>query len=983
MSQHSGGLSFRRSLRSKKSLPDLRKNHDDILRERWAELTQQLSASSSNQISALPSLTSLSSIQSTQSLPQQAQLGQYDAASLDHQQQSTRHPPLPSSSAALAAGTSSEGASQRSTTNVATTSAISGAMPLPSSSASSSSLTSQPLARRPVPSARRPPRANMGGVPMQLSGSSPAGSGLASTPNAAGIGAGGGGGGGLRKLSLPTVGATQAAAEAAAAALAARSNNSNSNSSSVSSTSNTPPRYEVGHLAYNVHAGHAAHLAHLGHGRMPSDRGESNWPSRSASPTIVTVRNPADQERNSYFRRLSTLPASTISKAVPTPVLKFVDGTRGVLFALSQIHAAIGQFMTPVMDDRISGQFHRVLDISNGSITALINSLDRFDSLSRRGAPEPSVIRGVLTTCRESVLTFRKLVSVLQLQLRALQNNTDVRYARTLLLMLCGSLAEVSNSWNDMAPLVEAVQPYLTQQDAALGTLANGDTVSVGAIGTSAPMPSHPTARSGSIGMKSASGTSSTPTLHSIAEAVTPVRPGTRSYVARGPSRRRHAGSFSAQDLAQGAAMAPSAGNPPPFNLEDLQAASAYNTPARPTRVRTQGSGGASAGGTWSRSDSIPSDAEGNLANAPSTPASATAASRAAAYHTPGTSTPSRQKRSGSNASSAAAVGGDGATAPLSTPRSQAGTPASRSAANRHRVSLSLSNGPAMPGSAAAARLNMAVAESKVAVDEHLLSMLDRITRLSSQVWSMLFEHLQSLGINSESVATLADLPTDDEAAMAAKSGPTTGGHSRSSSIGNGNGSGASVSVKRLHDLREQAQNTDELTSQLRSTYLRAREEEEHMHGDGLLGHRRTDSGSSGANVIPHNTNGVDVGRVTGSPLALASTGLDRPVAMTTSSSGGPHPPHPSSSSSLSKFSGNGSDSKTDKISQTTVLRLFQESHLFVRAIVNTSTLMKNISESHEFPRDLRRALGEVAQACSNLTVYLLWLAPNPATSAS
>ena len=383
----------RRSLTSKKSLPDLRKTHEDILQERRDALPDRLSEESRAGMSVRnPDEQSRDRSRMTQ-----------DAASAD----------------------------------AAASQSLNAAM--------------QPSARKPLLQARRAPRPNLGnnlgsssrqayeGMPNASTHSTYGGAHNAAQPSA-GVSQGGG----LRKLSLPTVGATQAAADAAAAALSARAG-----------YSNTPPRFD------------------LSHGRMASDRaGDSNWPSRSASPTVSGPRNAADHERNSYFRRLSTLPPSTISKAVPVPVLKFVDGTRGVLFALSQIHAAIGQFMTPVIDERISSQFHRLLDISNGSVANLINALDRFDSLSRRGTPDPSVIRGVLITCKDSVITLRKLISVLQLQLRALQSGSDVRYARTLLLMLYGSMGEVSNSWNEMAPLVEAVQPYLTQVDQNVTGLA-------------------------------------------------------------------------------------------------------------------------------------------------------------------------------------------------------------------------------------------------------------------------------------------------------------------------------------------------------------------------------------------------------------------------------------------------------------------------------------------------------------------------------
>ena len=87
---------------------------------------------------------------------------------------------------------------------------------------------------------------------------------------------------GLRKLNLPTVGATQAAADAAAAAM------------------NSPPSFSRG------------------------DRSVSS----------LTEPEPADTERTRYFRRLSALPpALPHVPTMPKPVLKFVDATRGVLFS--------------------------------------------------------------------------------------------------------------------------------------------------------------------------------------------------------------------------------------------------------------------------------------------------------------------------------------------------------------------------------------------------------------------------------------------------------------------------------------------------------------------------------------------------------------------------------------------------------------------------------------------------------------------------
>lgn len=273
--------------------------------------------------------------------------------------------------------------------------------------------------------------------------------------------------------------------------------------------------------------------------RRPSNATETT----SATPLSSTEHESVEQgstsaaavesERNSYFKRLSTLPTSTISTTVSVPVLLCIDATRGVLYALSQMHTALRQYVTFATDERMTSQLSRVLVIAGSSMATLIHSLDRFDSLSRiRGdALDPTVVRGVIISCIESIGTFRKLVHVVQLQLRSLQRGADVRYTRTLLLLLHGSLAEISYSWKTLEPLLDDVAPYLS-------------------MGMVHPAGSHGVQQAGYLH----------PGLPSIAEATSPVTPSTARMAAppSRPQRRRHAGSFSAQDLAHGASMSSS-----------------------------------------------------------------------------------------------------------------------------------------------------------------------------------------------------------------------------------------------------------------------------------------------------------------------------------------------------------------------------------------------------------------------------------------
>jgi len=233
---------------------------------------------------------------------------------------------------------------------------------------------------------------------------------------------------GLRKLNLPTVGATQAAAEAAAAAM----------------SSPSIPRLD-----------------------------------RSAS-LGVSETVPVDAERTRYFRRLSALPpVAPHMPDIPKPVLKFVDATRGILFALSQIYSALHQHMAVSTDERLVAHFQRVLSIAARSMSALIAVLDRWDHSSQAGMHEPSIVRHVLDACNESVRTFRRAVSMLHTQLPQLGQSVDVRFTRTLLLLLYGSMTELKNSADMMLPQAESVVPFLTAeltQPADASTLAR-DTV--------------------------------------------------------------------------------------------------------------------------------------------------------------------------------------------------------------------------------------------------------------------------------------------------------------------------------------------------------------------------------------------------------------------------------------------------------------------------------------------------------------------------
>ncbi|KAJ7771659.1 RAM signaling pathway protein-domain-containing protein [Mycena metata] len=228
-------------------------------------------------------------------------------------------------------------------------------------------------------------------------------------------------------------------------------------------------------------------------------------------------------ERNSYFRRLSKLPAATISNTLPKGLLSLIDSARSILFAMCQVYQSLEHYTIHAPDDRLKSVLRKVLDPASADMMQLINSLDRFDAMSRKMLPPHTVCRGVVESCRDTVASFGKAVGVLSLQLKVLAGADDVRYLRSMLLMLYGATAEVAVAWQGMIPQIETIRPLLHPK----------------AFPIPSPLVGSPDAYNGAPNSGSASASEQSPP------------PGFRGATGGGRTRtaRRHAGSFSFMDV--------------------------------------------------------------------------------------------------------------------------------------------------------------------------------------------------------------------------------------------------------------------------------------------------------------------------------------------------------------------------------------------------------------------------------------------------
>lgn len=186
---------------------------------------------------------------------------------------------------------------------------------------------------------------------------------------------------------------------------------------------------------------------------------------RAANGHANNANHPVSSERGmsgAYFKRLSMLPPSTISKAVPPSLLQFIEGIRGIFFALSQIHASLKNCVVSPAMDRLPAVFTKMMASADDAMGFLIDALDKFDSTTRRGLPETDVVKDVIETCRENLTIFSKLVTIVLNQSKTLFGPaSDIRYVRTLVLGLYGGMGEIAVSWESLGPLHGEILAWL------------------------------------------------------------------------------------------------------------------------------------------------------------------------------------------------------------------------------------------------------------------------------------------------------------------------------------------------------------------------------------------------------------------------------------------------------------------------------------------------------------------------------------------
>jgi hypothetical protein len=186
-----------------------------------------------------------------------------------------------------------------------------------------------------------------------------------------------------------------------------------------------------------------SHFRGLSHGSAMQVGTNSN----SAANNSRSPASPADNTipRATYVRRLSSLPERKRESSSPDPV---IEGAKGILFALFQVHPLIQSLIGLARDtSNKRTSLERVFYNAATHVEELDRDIQTYDTYSEEDEElGPRSNENVHSACLTCVSAYIHVCALLSRNIETLLNNGDPRYIRTLLLYVYGSLAEVRNA---------------------------------------------------------------------------------------------------------------------------------------------------------------------------------------------------------------------------------------------------------------------------------------------------------------------------------------------------------------------------------------------------------------------------------------------------------------------------------------------------------------------------------------------------------
>ncbi|KAH0543838.1 hypothetical protein FGG08_001877 [Glutinoglossum americanum] len=206
----------------------------------------------------------------------------------------------------------------------------------------------------------------------------------------------------------------------------------------------------------------STHYRGLSHGSLmqgSSRNGNGSGGNSSSSPVSPTE---AEQHKGHYVRRLSSLPEYKRESHSPDAV---VEGAKGILYALFQVHPHISNLISVVRDANSKrSSLERVFYNAATHVEELDRELHKYDTYAEEDEDmlnrSNEGVRGACITC---VVAYQHVGVLLQRNVSKIILHGDQRYVRTLLLLVYGGLLEVRNACFSLSTTYQRKRPPNSQ----------------------------------------------------------------------------------------------------------------------------------------------------------------------------------------------------------------------------------------------------------------------------------------------------------------------------------------------------------------------------------------------------------------------------------------------------------------------------------------------------------------------------------------
>lgn len=187
-----------------------------------------------------------------------------------------------------------------------------------------------------------------------------------------------------------------------------------------------------------------SHLRGFSHGSVLKRNGTLSSPGGASSSSPNSPRDPR-RNRLAFVKRLSSLPEHKVENELNSPV---IDGAKGILYSLYQIHPHISGLIAAIRgkDVRRSTLEFTFFNAST-HVDRLNEALEQAEVVD---VEDEDAVQRVETTvrrdCATCIMAYTHVTAQLQDNVKKIVAGADVRYVRSLMLLLYGSMIEVRNA---------------------------------------------------------------------------------------------------------------------------------------------------------------------------------------------------------------------------------------------------------------------------------------------------------------------------------------------------------------------------------------------------------------------------------------------------------------------------------------------------------------------------------------------------------